>query len=79
MATMNVSLPDSMKTFVDEQVGQLGYSSSSEYVRDLIRRRQEELARFDTLIRAGLDSSTTPAELRLFTAELRQRIADGSR
>lgn len=77
MATMNVSLPDSMKSFVDEQVGRLGYSSSSEYIRDLIRRRQEELTRFDALIRAGLESSTTPAELSLFTAELRDRIANG--
>lgn len=41
MSTMNVSLPDSMKKFVDEQVAQKGYGSCSEYVRDLIRREQD--------------------------------------
>ena len=41
MATMNVSLPDSLKSFVDEQVTQRGYSTSSEYVRELIRKDQD--------------------------------------
>ena len=38
---MNISLPDSMKSFVDEQVSQRGYGTSSEYLRDLIRRDQD--------------------------------------
>lgn len=38
MSTMNISLPESLKSFVDEQVGERGYSTSSEYVRELIRR-----------------------------------------
>ena len=38
MSTMNISLPDSLKSFVDEQVTQRGYGTSSEYVRDLIRK-----------------------------------------
>ncbi|WP_284616313.1 type II toxin-antitoxin system ParD family antitoxin [Aquabacterium humicola] len=41
MSTMNISLPDSLKAFVDEQVGERGYGTSSEYVRELIRRDQE--------------------------------------
>ena len=40
MATMNVSLPDSLKEFVESQVGERGYGTSSEFVRDLIRREQ---------------------------------------
>ncbi|RUR01723.1 ribbon-helix-helix domain-containing protein [Labedella endophytica] len=40
MATMNVSLPDGLKDFVELQVGERGYGTSSEYVRDLIRRDQ---------------------------------------
>lgn len=39
MATMNVSLPDSLKEFVESQVGDR-YGNSSEFVRDLIRREQ---------------------------------------
>ncbi len=35
---MNVSLPNELKSYVDEQVGDGGYGSTSEYVRDLIRR-----------------------------------------
>ena len=38
MSTMNISLPDSLKSFVDDQVAQRGYSTSGEYVRELIRR-----------------------------------------
>ncbi len=37
MQTMNISLPEQLKEFVDEQVGSGRYSSVSEYVRDLIR------------------------------------------
>lgn len=35
---MNISLPDSLKTFVEQQVTERGYGTSSEYVRELIRR-----------------------------------------
>lgn len=38
VTTMNISLPDSLKEFVDEQVAQRGYGTSSAYVRELIRR-----------------------------------------
>ena len=38
MSTMNVSLPDGLKFFVDEQVATRGYRTSSGYVRELIRR-----------------------------------------
>jgi antitoxin ParD1/3/4 len=41
MSTMNISLPDSMKSFVDEQVERKGYGSSSEYIRDLLRKEQD--------------------------------------
>ena len=41
MSTMNISLPDTLKTYVDEQVSQRGYGTSSEYVRELIRKDQE--------------------------------------
>ena len=41
MTTMNISLPDSLKSFVDNQVSARGYSTSSEYVRELIRKDQD--------------------------------------
>ena len=41
MGTMNISLPDKLKFFVDEQVEKRGYGTSSEYVRELIRKEQD--------------------------------------
>ena len=38
MATMNISLPDSLKADVDSRISEGGYGTGSEYVRDLIRR-----------------------------------------
>lgn len=45
MATMNVSLPDGMKTWVDAQSRSGRYSNASDYVSDLIRRDQERTAK----------------------------------
>lgn len=41
MTTMNISLPETLKTFVDGQVTERGYGTSSEYVRELIRKDQD--------------------------------------
>lgn len=41
MSTMNISLPQSLKAYVDERVASAGYGTSSEYVRELIRRDQD--------------------------------------
>ena len=40
MVTMNISLPETLKNFIDTQVQDRGYSTSSEYVRELIRNDQ---------------------------------------
>jgi antitoxin ParD1/3/4 len=51
MATMNISLPDPMKAWVEAQAGTGRYANASDYVRDLIRRDQERLAKIDELQR----------------------------
>jgi antitoxin ParD1/3/4 len=59
MATMNVSLPDSMKEWVERQSDDGRYSNSSDYVRDLIRRDQErarKIAAMDVLIEEAFES-----------------------
>lgn len=43
MSTMNISLPEPLKRLVDEHVAKAGYSTSSEYVRELIRRDQDRV------------------------------------
>jgi len=45
MATMNVSLPDAMKAWVERQAEGGRYANASDYVRDLIRRDQEKWAK----------------------------------
>ena len=59
MATMNVSLPDPMKHWVEAQARTGRYSNASDYVRDLIRRdqgRAAQIAQLQTLITEGLES-----------------------
>ena len=47
MTTMNISLPEEMKAFVESQMAQDGYASASEYLRALIRNDQKRLARHE--------------------------------
>lgn len=58
MQTMNVSLPDPLKEFVDNQVGSGRYSSVSEYVRELIRddERRKSTEKLEALLLEGLKS-----------------------
>jgi antitoxin ParD1/3/4 len=45
MTTMNISLPDEMKAFVETEMTQEGYASASEYLRALIRDAQKRKAK----------------------------------
>lgn len=59
MATMNVSLPDVMKEWVEAQARSGRYSNASDYVRDLIRRDQDraaKIAEMQHLVTEGLES-----------------------
>lgn len=63
MSTINISLPEAMKTYIDEQVSKGGYGTVSEFFRDLVRQDQKRKAKEDleTLLLEGLQSgSTTP-------------------
>jgi len=62
MATMNVSLPDPMKEWVEAQSRTGRYSNASDYVRDLIRRDQEradKIAHIQRLVDEGLASGVS--------------------
>ena len=58
MTTLNISLPESMRDFISEQVAKGGYSTASEYIRHLIRQELERVAKtqLETLLLEGLDS-----------------------
>ncbi len=79
MSTMNVSLPDSLKDFVDEQVSRRGYSTSSEYVRELIRRDQSRQRLRVLLLEGAASPLSAPADS-VYFSKLRERArAKGER
>jgi antitoxin ParD1/3/4 len=75
MTSMNISLPEPPKLFVEEQVSNGGYSTASEYLRELIReaQRREERQDLDAKLLAGLQSPTSEMTADDWTA-LRERI-----
>jgi len=66
MTTMNISLPENLKSFIDEQVSSRGYSSSSEYVRELIRKDQARQQLRVLLLDGARSASTSPADAGVF-------------
>jgi antitoxin ParD1/3/4 len=73
MSTMNISLPDALKSFVYEQVTKRGYATSSEYVRELIRADQDR-ERLRKLLLDGAASKSTAAIDDSYFSGLRSRI-----
>ena len=69
---MNISLPDSLKEFVDEQVAERGYGTSSEYVRELIRKEKERQHLRGMSLKGAATSPAGPADEAYF-AGLRRR------
>ena len=74
MSTMNISLPESLKSFVDVQVTHRGYGTSSEYVRELIRKDQHP-HQLRALSLAGAGSPAQEAITPASFASLRQKVA----
>ncbi len=81
MDTMNIALPEAMKQFVQEQVARGGYSSVSEYIRELIRTDEKENARaaLESEILRGLQSGDsspmTDQDWQEIRGEVRKRHA----
>lgn len=77
MATMNISLPDELKQFVDQQVSAGAYGSSSEYLRELIRK-QRDVEKLRALLLEGANSGpatlVTPETFKRMRRELADRL-----
>ena len=74
MATMNISLPDQMKRWVEEQAEDGRYSNSSDYVRDLIRRdqvRAEKIAAMQIMVDEGRASGISSRSFDEIVADAR--------
>jgi len=76
MSTMNISLPDSLKAYVDEQVTGRGFGTSSEYVRELIRKDQDRQNLRMLLLDGAGSPPAAPADKAYFDA-LRSRVRQG--
>nr|WP_316629050.1 type II toxin-antitoxin system ParD family antitoxin [uncultured Brevundimonas sp.] len=77
MATMNISLPDPMKAWVEEQAKSGRYANTSDVVRDLIRREQikaEKIAHWQRLIDEADASGVSDQSPREVIEELRAQL-----
>lgn len=80
MATMTISLPDTLKDFVEAEVSTGRYGSASELFREMVRDRQKqkERDRLETLLLEGLESGkpiqVTEEYLNARRQELRQKL-----
>jgi antitoxin ParD1/3/4 len=79
MTTMNISLPENLKGFIDTQVQAGGYSTSSEYIRELIRADQKKKLeqRLHSLLLEGLESGEPiPVDAAYWEAKRRQLLGE---
>ncbi|MFA5598262.1 MAG: type II toxin-antitoxin system ParD family antitoxin [Pusillimonas sp.] len=77
MSTMNISLPESLKAFVDQQVDRRRYGTSSEYVRELIRKDQDR-QQLRELLLAGASSTPSVVADTTYFDDLRARVRQSS-
>ena len=76
MAQMNVSIPDKLKGWAEQRVAEGRYSSTSDYIRDLVRRDQENeerLRRLQAAIDEGLASGVSERTIEDIIADRRKR------
>lgn len=67
MSTMNISLPAPLKNFVDDHVASAGYGTSSEYLRELIRRDQERLLLRSIILQGASSPISGSADAQYFS------------
>jgi antitoxin ParD1/3/4 len=75
MATMNISLPDDMKAWVENQAAAAHFSTTSDYVRDLVRKEQERragIAKLQALLDESIASGVSTRTLDEIFAEARE-------
>ena len=77
MTTMNISLPEALRSFVERQVSARGYGSSSEYVRELIRKDQDR-QRLRGLLLEGAASAPAVTADADYIGRLRDRVRDAT-
>jgi len=76
METMTISVPENLKNYIEERVRTGGYGNVSEYVRELIRQdqKQNDEARLEMMLLAGLNSGSGRSLTKKDWTDLRQQI-----
>jgi antitoxin ParD1/3/4 len=78
MTTVTISLPESLRAFIDRQLATKGYGNVSEYFRSLLRsaQKEEEDARLEALLLEGLASGDDIPMTREFWKDLKAEARD---
>lgn len=78
MATMNISLPDDLKEFIDKQVAENSYMTSSEYIRSLVRKAHE-VAKLRAIIEDGRNAPIVAVADEAYFEGLRDRARQSAK
>jgi len=78
MKSMNISLPESMRTYVEEQVARGGYGSASEYFRELVRldKKRKATERVEAMLLEGLNSGNATSMTDEDWEDVRQAVRE---
>ena len=81
MTSLNVSLPESMREWIDDQVKKGGYGTASEFVREVIREAQKNKARkvLEAKLLAGINSGPATEMTKADWDRLRERVSSRPR
>lgn len=77
MATLNISLPDAMRDWIDTQIASGEYASASDYLRDLIRHDQRRREALQLALIEGEQSGVSPRKVTDIIAAAKDALKDG--
>ena len=77
MATMNISLPDVMRDWIESQVESGEYANASDYIRDLIRHDQRQREQIRLALIEGEQSGLSKRKVGAIAAAAKRRLANG--
>jgi len=77
MASLNISLPETMRKWIDAQVQGGDFSNASDYIRDLIRMDQRKRDALKEAVLEGLHSGASPRQIEDIIKEVKEKNTDG--
>ena len=78
MTTLNITLPDELQSFVDQQAAENGYVTCDEYIRHLIQR-ERDIQHLRDLVMAGVNSPPAGVADAEYFDQLRARFREDER